>query len=56
VHLLHKQVKFAKGKGKLYYYKPNFDTGTRNEISMIETVEENKLPYTKHQFQRAKKA
>jgi hypothetical protein len=56
VHLPHKQVKFTKGKGKLYYYKPNFDTGMRNKISMIETVEENKLPYTEHQFQRAKKA
>jgi hypothetical protein len=69
VHLPHKTVKFCRSAGKLYYYKPNYNTGNSDagnnkklgpsnnaKFTLVNTVEENKLAYTNRQFERAKKA
>jgi hypothetical protein len=69
VHLPHKTVKFCRSAGKLYYYKPDYNTGNSDtgsnkkfgpsnhaKFTLVNTVEENKLAYTNRQFERAKKA
>jgi hypothetical protein len=44
----------------LFYYKPNFNTSSGNQTSLVnhsvESVKENKLLYTDQQIQRAKLA
>jgi hypothetical protein len=71
VHLLHKQVKFTQENG-LYVYRPPYvkqpvitkvvydnklqPMTVDNQAQFLETVDENKKFYTKHQFERAKRA
>ena len=60
VHLLHKTIKFCRSAGKLYCYKLDYNTRNsdcrNNKFALVNTVEENKLAYTNHQFECAKKA
>ena len=61
IHLPNKQVRFKRSFGKLYCYKPKYDTGKASEkkrldFGLINTVSENQAAYTDRQFQCAKKA
>jgi hypothetical protein len=50
VHLPNKQIKFIKSFNGLFYYKPNYNTSSGNQTSLVnhtvESVKENKLLYT----------
>ena len=55
VQLPHKQVKFTKTEQGLYIFKPKIKKN-KNEIQMVNTIEENKAFYTHQQYEKAKRA
>lgn len=55
VHLPDRQIKFTRSPSGLYYYKPNYRTST-SEVTLVNSVEENKQLFTDRQVSRAKRA
>jgi hypothetical protein len=58
VHLPHKQVKFTQENGLYVYRLPYVKQPTikDSQVQFLETVDENKKYYSKHQFEHAKQA
>jgi hypothetical protein len=56
VHLPTRQVKFVKSEDGLYYFKPRYRTNTSQQVSLVNTVEENRKLYMEQEFMRAKHA
>ena len=55
IHLLDRQVRFAKTNQGLYAYKPPIKK-TNNEIALVNTIKENKSFFTHQQYKKAKRA
>jgi hypothetical protein len=49
-------VKFVKSEDGIYYFKPRYRTNTSQQVSLVNTVEENRKLYMEEEFMRAKHA